>query len=165
MKSITCVPEVSNLRDTTTTGLDNHPVSFISMPDAMNFCKWLTARYQLAGTFRLPTEAEWLFATYGTDRKFRWGDDKRIWTATSTQPVSRDRLRHEQFHRAAVEFAGHRAGRATHAPDHAHDEQHRVQQADGEKLGGPLEVDLATPARVVARLPGLEIAPHYSAPK
>lgn len=68
-------------------GHDDYPVSFISMPDAMNFCKWLTARYELNGEFRLPTEEEWVFAAYGTDRKFPWGDDERVWTATTTQPV------------------------------------------------------------------------------
>ena len=65
----------------------DHPVSFLDIEQAMAFCEWLNRRYSLDGTFRLPTEQEWLFAAYGTDRKFPWGNDERDWTGASTEPV------------------------------------------------------------------------------
>jgi len=39
------------------------------------FCRWLSKKYVLLGEFRLPTEAEWLLAAYGDNRKYPWGDD------------------------------------------------------------------------------------------
>ena len=65
----------------------DHPVSFVSIDEATKFCKWLDIRYKLPGLFRLPTEEEWLFAAYGTDRKFPWGDAVKEYTAKSTEPV------------------------------------------------------------------------------
>jgi hypothetical protein len=66
---------------------DDHPVSFVTVSQAMKFCEWLNARYDCPGSFRLPTEAEWLFAAYGSDRKFPWGDDERPCARSSTEPV------------------------------------------------------------------------------
>ena len=75
-------------------GEDTHPVTFITVGQATSFCEWLNARYGIAGTFRLPTEEEWLFAAYGAERKFPWGDDVREWTGKSTEPVrTRPQLR------------------------------------------------------------------------
>jgi len=66
---------------------DDHPVSFIKMDHAQQFCGWLNSRYKLAGTFRLPTEKEWLFAAYGKERLYPWGDEQRDYTSRSTEPV------------------------------------------------------------------------------
>lgn len=68
-------------------GREEHPVSFLSIPQAADFCEWLSHRYELGGKFRLPTEKEWLFAAYGRSRKFPWGDDERDYTSNSTQSV------------------------------------------------------------------------------
>jgi formylglycine-generating enzyme required for sulfatase activity len=67
---------------------EDHPVSFITTHQAMNFCNWLNDRYDIPGVFRLPTEEEWLFAAYGNDREFPWGDDKKKWIGKSTEPVN-----------------------------------------------------------------------------
>ncbi len=68
-------------------GRAEHPVSFLSIPQAADFCEWLSHRYELGGKFRLPTEREWLFAAYGKSRKFPWGDEERDYTSKSTEPV------------------------------------------------------------------------------
>lgn len=75
-------------------GRADHPVSFLTNAQATSFCDWMTKRYTLPGRFRLPTEAEWLAAAYGTERKFPWGDDERKWDGPDTEPVrSRPELR------------------------------------------------------------------------
>ena len=55
-------------------GVDNHPVVLVSYNDAVEFCKWRSAKE--GGDYRLPTEVEWEKAARGTDgRKYPWGND------------------------------------------------------------------------------------------
>jgi len=51
------------------------PVTSVNWFDAMEFCRWLSARWKLP--VRLPTEAEWEFAARGgLERKlYPWGDE------------------------------------------------------------------------------------------
>jgi formylglycine-generating enzyme required for sulfatase activity len=60
----------------------NQPVEEVSWFDASNYCALLTMQAQAAGQlppgylYRLPTEAEWEYATRaGTTNRFFWGDD------------------------------------------------------------------------------------------
>jgi hypothetical protein len=68
-------------------GREDHPVSFLTISQGMEFCSWLNKRYQLKGSFRLPSDREWLFAAYGNDRSFPWGNDRRIWFGLDTESV------------------------------------------------------------------------------
>ena len=63
-------------------GPADHPVTFVSWPDALAYCRWLEST--MKGTLRagfhvtLPTEAQWEKAARGTDRRrFPWGDEPR----------------------------------------------------------------------------------------
>lgn len=53
------------------------PVTLVTVQDAEDFCAWLTSLYPELGTFRLPTDVEWLIAAYGKDRNYPWGNDWR----------------------------------------------------------------------------------------
>ena len=63
-------------------GDTNRPVEQVSWNDATNYCAQLTARERLAWrlpagwTYRLPTEAEWEYASRaGSTNRFSYGDD------------------------------------------------------------------------------------------
>ena len=56
-------------------GQDAFPVALVTLPDAQEFCKWLSAKHPEQGLFRLPTANEWLVAAYGGKRQYPWGDD------------------------------------------------------------------------------------------
>jgi formylglycine-generating enzyme required for sulfatase activity len=63
-------------------GPADHPVTFVSWPDALAYCRWLesTMKGSLPAGFHvtLPTEAQWEKAARGTDRRrFPWGDEPR----------------------------------------------------------------------------------------
>ena len=58
----------------------DHPVTHVSWPDAIAYCRWLEQRLRLPSGWRvtLPTEAQWEKAARGSDRRrFPWGDDVR----------------------------------------------------------------------------------------
>lgn len=59
-------------------GFENHPVAFLTIGDAREFCVWLTRRYSKAGRFRLPTVEEWVMAAYGDTRNYPWGDQRDL---------------------------------------------------------------------------------------
>lgn len=56
-------------------GLADHPVTLITLHDAVAFCKWLTQRHPSHGLFRLPTWNEWMIAAYGKARPYPWGEE------------------------------------------------------------------------------------------
>ena len=73
-------------------GPPDHPVGYVSWPDALAYCRWLEATFEewpqtpprlrrlLSDGWRvtLPTEAQWEKAARGTDgRIFPWGDEPK----------------------------------------------------------------------------------------
>ena len=63
-------------------GPPEHPVAYVSWPDAVAYCRWLDSK--LRNTLpqgwhvTLPTEAQWEKAARGTDaRRFPWGSEPR----------------------------------------------------------------------------------------
>jgi len=56
-------------------GLDDHPVTLITLRDAVAFCRWLTEAHPEHGLFRLPTWNEWMIAAYGNTRAYPWGKE------------------------------------------------------------------------------------------
>lgn len=56
-------------------GRGNRPIFNVSWKDVQGFIKWLNAR--TGGQYRLPTEAEWEYATRaGSDTVYHFGDDE-----------------------------------------------------------------------------------------
>jgi formylglycine-generating enzyme required for sulfatase activity len=72
-------------------GFGDSPVSMVRMKDAQAFCSWLNGRHPEVGTFRLPTEKEWVTAAYGAGRLCPWGagdaDLKSYVRAVGPEPV------------------------------------------------------------------------------
>jgi formylglycine-generating enzyme required for sulfatase activity len=90
----------------TLAGGADHPVTFVSWPDALAYCRWLEAELkrsvqagaEIAPRLRegwrvtLPTEAEWEKASRGANgRRFPWGNepnrDRANYDRTATAPV------------------------------------------------------------------------------
>ena len=56
-------------------GLGEHPVALITLPDAIAFAQWLAKSHANVGRIRLPTWNEWMIAAYGKTRNYPWGND------------------------------------------------------------------------------------------
>lgn len=66
----------------------DHPVTLLTIGQAIEFCDWLNRKFPNHGTFRLPKEEEWVSAAYGRDRNYPWGDDVRDFTGATTESVT-----------------------------------------------------------------------------
>ncbi|MBN1267434.1 MAG: SUMF1/EgtB/PvdO family nonheme iron enzyme [Anaerolineales bacterium] len=63
---------------------ENHPVTEVSLADALAFCSWLSKK--TGSTFRLPTEAEWERAARGDDgRMYPWGNEFDPWRCNTKE--------------------------------------------------------------------------------
>ncbi len=66
----------------------NHPVTNVSMADALAYCKWLSE--DVGQTYRLPTEAEWERASRGDDpRIYPWGDEFDPWRCNTIESAKK----------------------------------------------------------------------------
>lgn len=66
---------------------EDHPDSLVTVRQGMAFCEWLNDRYSLKGRFRLPFTEEWVYAAYGPDRQYPWGDEEHRWSSDTTHSV------------------------------------------------------------------------------
>jgi len=90
----------------------DHPVTYVSWPDAIAYCRWLQTRLQgLPPGWRvtLPTEAQWEKAARGSDRRrFPWGDEVRNDRANvgTAGPVAAGRLACPECAHGLTDMAG-----------------------------------------------------------
>jgi len=80
---------------------DDQPVVFVSHNDAAGFCDWLNTHYHNripAGyAFRVPTEAEWMFAaSTGDNRTYPWGQEWPPLYGNFSDETARQTLSHWQ---------------------------------------------------------------------
>lgn len=59
----------------------------MTIGQAIAFADWLNDRFEKNGTFRLPLVEEWLWAAYGKDRQYPWGNTNLPLPYGETTPV------------------------------------------------------------------------------